>query len=282
MDVTRRIREARNLTPAETQLAGMVLAMGDRLQTLSIKELAAATSCSVPTIHRFCKKLGLEGYKELKVELARSAGARATGEVDINFPFAAGDDAAAIAPRMELVYETTLRETREVLDPAALDHAASLLDAADCIDVYTQSHNLYPARMFCERLISAGMAATCHDGIEGQVRTALASGPGHVAVCISYSGLAPNIGTLLPILSAQKTPVVMVTSPQGARRHPGFDAYLLVSDRENLQDRITQFASHIAVQYVLDTLYSCVFALNYEKRAAFLKRSLPYTRLPGI
>lgn len=57
--------------------------------------------------------------------------------------------------------------------------------------------------------------------------------------------------------------------------------YLTVSDREHLQDRITQFASHIAVQYALDALYGCLFARDYEHSIAFLERSLPYTRLPG-
>lgn len=282
MDIRRRLRETTNLTPTEAQLASTVLAMGERMQDVTIKEFSAASACSIASIHRFCKKLGLEGFKELKVELARAEASHArAGAVDINFPFREGDDAATVAPAMELLYTTTLRETRDVLDPAQMDIAARLLHDADVIDIYTQSHNLYPAQMFCERLLSAGRAATCHAGQEAQLRTALAGDTGHVAVCISYSGLAPIFESLLPVLYTQKTPVIIVGSPQCARRHPGFAAYLLVSDRENLRDRITQFASHIAVQYVLDTLYSCVFALDYKRSMAFLERSLPYTRLPG-
>ena len=53
-----------------------------------------------------------------------------------------------------------------------------------------------------------------------------------------------------------------------------------MSDREHLQERITQFASHISVQFVLDVLFSCVCAANYEESARFIERSLPYTHLP--
>ncbi len=68
-------------------------------------------------------------------------------------------------------------------------------------------------------------------------------------------------------------------SPAVRRRNPGLAAYLFVSDREHLQNRITQFSSHIAVQFVLDTLFSCVFARNYDCNRAFLTETLPYTML---
>ena len=68
MDIVYRIRGARDLTPTEQHLANTVLAMGERVQDFTIKELASATSTSIASIHRLCRKLGLEGYKELKVE----------------------------------------------------------------------------------------------------------------------------------------------------------------------------------------------------------------------
>ena len=162
--------------------------------------------------------------------------------------------------RMEGLYQTTLAETQELLDPTQLDHAAKLIANARQVDIYTGSHNLYPAGMFRDRLLSAGKSATCHDGVEAQVRTALASGPDHAAIVISYSGLAPNLKEILPILSSRHVPVIVIGTPYCARIHPGFAAYLTVSDHESMTHRITQFASHIAVQYVLDSLYSTVRA----------------------
>ena len=155
-----------------------------------------------------------------------------------------------------------------------------MLDDAACIDIYTQSHNLHPAQMFCDRLLSAGRNATCHESPERLVRTALATGASHAAVAISYSGLNQQLATLLPILAERGCPVVFIGTAAAQRLHPGLTAYLTVSDREHLQDRITQFASHIAVQYALDALYGCLFARDYERGIAFLERSLPYTRLP--
>lgn len=284
MDIKRRMELAEGFTPAEQQLAGTVLALGGRLHGLTIKELARAAHVSIPSVHRFCKKLGLEGFKELKVEVARSEARRADqkGEVDINFPFAANDTADAVLAQMASVYQTTLADTRDLLDPAALERAAELLDRARGIDIYTQSHNLYPAQMFCDRLLSIGRSASCFESGERQTRIALASDCHHVAIVISYSGLGPNLATILPILHERNVPTIFVGTPNGCRLNPGLDVYLHVSDRESLQNRITQFASHIAVQYVLDSLYGCLFARDYANSRAFLERSLPATSLPAL
>ena len=281
MDIHRRIRESRTLTPAEQQLGQSVLALGERLQGLTIKELARAAAVSVPTVHRFCRKLGLTGFKELKVELARASATAAATPVDINFPFAAGEDAEHVAAHLQALYDATLRDTRELLDPAELDRAADLLARARHIDIYTQSHNLFPAQMLCERLISTGRGVTCHERDERQVRRALASDARDVAMVISYSGLNPHLRALIPLLTAREVPVIFVGTPAAQRRNPGLAVYLNVSDREDLQDRITQFASHIAVQFVLDALFGCMFARTYDEGLAFLEASLPYTRLPA-
>ena len=79
MDIKRRMERASDFTPSELQIARTVSALGPRLQSLTLKELALAAHVSIPSVHRFCKKLGLEGFKELKVEVAKSD-ARHTGE----------------------------------------------------------------------------------------------------------------------------------------------------------------------------------------------------------
>lgn len=283
MDIKRRMELADGLTPTEHQLADTVLALGGRLHGLTIKELARAAHVSIPSVHRFCKKLGLEGFKELKVEVARAEEQqRHSGGVDINFPFNAGESADAILTSMAQVYETTLADTREVLDREELDRAARLVNQAHAVDVYTQSHNLYPAHMFCDRLLSIGRTATCFEDIGAKARVALAANPAHVALAISYSGMGPDLATLLPILQERKVPVIFIGTRRGGQINPGLDVYLHVSDRESLQNRITQFASHIAVQYVLDSLFCCLFAQDYDASFEFLERALPATALPAL
>ena len=138
MDIKRKITEAQGLTPTEQQLGISALAMGEDIRGLSIKEFAARANVSVASVHRFCKKLGLEGFKDLKVELIRlatEAGNRR--DVDINFPFDATSTPAQVMERMEGLYQTTLAETQELLGPTQLDHAAKLIANARQVDIYT-------------------------------------------------------------------------------------------------------------------------------------------------
>ena len=276
MDIMRRLTETTTFTPVEQNLAHAVLELGEGLRGYSIKEFARAQAVSVASIHRFCKKLGLEGFKELKVEVARASAAGSGIAADVNFPFDPGSTSAEIAPRIEDVYRTTLADTRALLSADELDRAAELIVAAHGVDIYTASHNLYPAETFAYRLGSASFTAHCYVEGESQVRRAFASGPESVALLISYSGLTPYVAQLLPLLAQRNVPVICVGTPQAARRHPGLAAYLTVSDRESLSRRITQFSSHIAVQYVLDVLYGCVFARTYERSMAFLQEVMPH------
>ncbi|RXD25448.1 MurR/RpiR family transcriptional regulator, partial [Acinetobacter baumannii] len=46
---------------------------------------------------------------------------------------------------------------------------------------------------------------------------------------------------------------------------------LYISDRENLRNRISQFSSHIAMQYMLDLLFSCIFKVDYDENIRYIE-----------
>lgn len=282
MDIARRISQAKDLTPTERAIADKVLQLGEGVMAYSIKEFAAFVGVSVPSVHRFCKKVGLEGYKELKVEVARSAAARANvAHVDVNFPFPAGSTSAEVTRRMRELYQATVDGTIALLDDAQMEHAAELAIRASVVDIYAQSHNTGPAQTFAYRLMSIGVPATAYVDSEALVRCALMSDSTHVAVCVSYSGRAPILPKILPILHSNGTPVVLVGTPEAAKLHPGLAAYLSLANQESLNDRITQFSSHLAVLFVLDVLYGSMVARTYEKSLAFQRHAHRYTTLPG-
>ncbi len=281
MDIRERVAQAADLTPTELQLAQAVLRLGAQVQRYTIKELARATATSPASVQRLCKKLGLSGFKELKTELGREVGAEPVrpGKVDVNFPFAPGDSNQTIISNMSTLYATTITDTAKLLDPEELDRAARIIAQAEHVVIFTGSHNVYPAQMFEDRLLSAGKRATCPDSGERQTRLALQSGPQDAAMLITYSGLQPVYQRYIRHLKERGTPVILVGSRRARQRLAGLDAYLMVSERESLQNRITQFASHIAVQFVLDALFCSVFARDYKRNMDFLQLTLPYTAI---
>ncbi|MGN0071791.1 MAG: MurR/RpiR family transcriptional regulator [Atopobiaceae bacterium] len=283
MDIVQKMRDAEGLTPTEQELAHTVLCLGPRLSDYSIKELAQAAHCSVASIHRLCRKLGLEGMKELKIEMARATErAQSAGTADINFPFGEGWTAGEVAASIRSVYEQTLAQTQSMLDMDTVEHAAELICSSRQIALFTESHNRYPASMFSDRLLSIGLDARCEADIERQLRCALLMDSGCVAIGISYSGVSYALERTLPVLAERKVPVFLVGTPAAARLNPGLSGYLFVSDAERYQRRITQFASHLAVQYVLDTLFGAVCATSWPKSISYLEKTLPLTRKQGL
>ncbi len=129
--------------------------------------------------------------------------------------------------------------------------------------------------MFCGRLLSCGFFATCYDDLERQVWAALGSTERDVSVLISYSGMEPNLSTVVPILTERNVPSVLIGTPQAQRLNPALNHYLYVSDLERPQDRIAQFASRVAVQYVLDALFCCAFTHDWDGKMAALAAPSP-------
>lgn len=277
MDIYHRIRRTDGLTPVEQRLAATVLSLGDDIGVYSIGEFARVTSTSVASIHRFCRKVGLGGYKDLKIEVARASSRqeRTYDDIDFDFPFDEGSDGGAVAERLGRLYEGTVEETRELLDPGELDRIARLLNGARRIDVYAHAQNLYAAEEFEERLMCIGKRVQCPRNYRQQAAAGLSSDPADVAVVISYSGRASFIPGLLHILRVGNVPAVMVGGRGVEQVNPGLVGYLHVSSREDPQVRIAQFSSDIAIRYVLDVLYGTIFALDYAKNVEYLRRTLP-------
>ena len=61
-------------TKSEKQVAEYILAHANAVIELSISEIAALTNTSDATIIRFCKRLGLNGVYQLKINLSNELG----------------------------------------------------------------------------------------------------------------------------------------------------------------------------------------------------------------
>ena len=61
-----------SLTRSGKKLANYILSNTIEVQYLSINSLAESSGVSEATITRFCRQLGLTGYNDLKIALAKS------------------------------------------------------------------------------------------------------------------------------------------------------------------------------------------------------------------
>lgn len=272
MNIENMIKCCDNLTPTENQLAQYILQNKHQIHKLSIQDLAEKTFVSKSAIHRFCKKIELDGFNELKVKLAQdNAGEfKIENQIDVNFPFNSQDSEVVIAQKLLTLYETSIRDTYNSIDKEELNKAVELLHKAEIIDIYAHAHNINIAENFQDKMRGIGRIVNCPKSFYEQRCVAAASKSNHVALILSYSGKATFLPHIVQILHRKEVKMVLVGKVGSDIEQNYIKNYLYISDKENLRNRISQFSSHISMQYMLDTIFSCIFRIDYKKNVNYI------------
>lgn len=276
MDIKHRVQSAVELTPADQAIADTIFVLKDGIADLTMPDLAKASNTSTAAISRFCKKIGFRGYRDLKMEAVQSYATSSVESVDANYPFEENDTPRSIGENLKQLYSETLCDTFASLDFPALQNASRLICKSKRIYLFTHSHNFYAAETFRERLLRIGISTFAAPAEEEQRILASMADREDLTIVISYSGRATFLPKTLNILRRRGTPCIFVGTAEGARLHQGLAGYLLVSGNENAHTRLSQFASHVSLQYLLDVLYGCVFTIGYQQNLQFLYDNNPY------
>ena len=235
------IHQTGHLTPVEAEIGAYILEHLDRIPALSIAELAAGASTSKSAVHRFCKKIGFDGFNDLKVAAARDlAEARSTARIDVNYPFGETDGPQPIAQKLAKLYESAIQDTFRQMDFIQVQRVARVLNKASGIDIYTHAHNMNAAENFQDKMLTIGKRVNCPHGFYNQRATVLAAAPDRAALLLSYSGRASFMRPILQVLARKKVPAILI----------GRDKYV------NWLDTNHVLAGRAAANYLLNRGYS--------------------------
>src|SRR6478735_10303284 len=131
-----RLRALRpSLSPAEDRVAEQVLADARAAAALTISELAVAAHTSETTVLRFCKRLGLPGYPQLRLALAEES-AQPRASTAKTTDISAKDSIDDIIAKVSFADASAVEETAQQLDRDALAAAAAAIARAGRIDIY--------------------------------------------------------------------------------------------------------------------------------------------------
>ena len=273
MKLEKRIELCDSMTPLESEIASYILNNKDAVTKLKIQELADILFISKSAIHRFVKKIGFNGFNDLKVSIAKENAdlLENNSYINVNYPFQAKDNPRQIAFKLLELYEKAIKDTFEYVDLDQIKAVSQLIDSADVIDVYTHAHNSNIAENFQDKMLTIGKSVNCPSSFYNQRLTVLASDQKHVAIILSYSGKATFILPIVKKLYEKGVKVIQI-GKAGSNYYSQYVTYhLSISDSENNRDRMSQFSSHIAMQYIMDVLYGCIYN---EKRKQNTKNCL--------
>src|SRR6478736_247951 len=245
-----------SLSPAEDRVADIVLADARRAAGLTISELATAARTSETTVLRFCRRLGLPGYPQLRLALAEESAQPRTmsrSGTDIS----AKDTIDDIIAKVAFTDASAVEETAQQLDREALSEAAAFIAKAGRVDIYGVAASAVVGADLQQKLHRMGIVAFVWNDPHLALTSATLLGPGDIAIGISHSGTTTETIEALAAARSTGARTLAITNFPLSRLASGVDILLTTAAREtSLRSGAT--ASRIAALTVVDCLYITV------------------------
>lgn len=175
---------------SERKVANCVLDDPVSVVSSSITELAERAGTSEPTVIRFCRRLGLRGYMDLRLSLARDLPSH-SGVIfqDVE----ESDPVGVIAAKILAAHQRALSSAGSELDPEVISKAVELLAKARRIEFYGVGGSAIVARDAHHKFFRLGVPCIAYEDPHMQAMSAALLGAGDVVVAISHSGSTKDI-----------------------------------------------------------------------------------------
>lgn len=274
MSLLKKLQAKQNFTDTEERIADYILANLDDVPDMVIQQLAEKTFTSHSAIIRLSQKLGFSGYRSFKVALIHDiqSDKHAPTIVDPNFPFLPMDSSMAIAKKMADLTIETVRKTLVKLEKDKLNKAVDLLEKADKIFLFATGDSQIRARSYQNKFIKINKHLIIGDEYGESAWNALSMGKNDCALFISYGGNSPTHKKIIKYLNSMKIPCILLTANTEQETSKLCDLVIEVPYDEFDFFKVGTFSSQISFEYILDTLFSILYAREYTKNLNSLKK----------
>jgi DNA-binding MurR/RpiR family transcriptional regulator len=256
-----------SLPQAFRKVADYILGHNEEAIYLNITQIAAQCRVSEGTVTNFVKSLGIGGFRDFKIAMARRGQPAPEdsilyGEIDLN------DPPEALCEKVFRNNADAVLKSLRILDVPALDMVADWMVKAKRIDFYGQSSSALVSMNAANRLLRIGVRAMVFEDPHMQASSAALLRPGDVAVGVSSSGKSPEVAAALRIAKEAGAHTVCVTSREDSPVAQQAEARLFTA--VNRQELLEDLPSRIAQLSLLDALYVLVAARVKKKALANL------------
>ena len=185
-NLIRRIADSQSvLRKSEAKVASFVLENANDVINMRIVDLAASAAVSEPTVIRFCRAIGYNGFQAFKLQLAQQLG---LGGVYTQF---AVDDTDTVTDLRNKVFDTTvgsLITVRDELDPSVMEQAINTISKARRVEFYGFGASGSVAADAQHKFFRLQLSTSAYTDPHIQHMSAISLGSEDVVVAISQSG----------------------------------------------------------------------------------------------
>jgi DNA-binding MurR/RpiR family transcriptional regulator len=249
------------LTRAEQKIAEFLLTETDEAIRLSITEFADRVGVGEATITRFCQRLGLRGFQDLKLVAAQEIVPSAQNSV--RFP--GEDQISSLARDVTQRSMTLIADTARLLLPSVLERATVLLAHAARIDCYGSGLSGLTALEAQLGFMRIGKTCSAHTGGDAQLMSASLLTANDVALGFSHSGNSREVAYALTRARDRGAKTVAVTSQPASPVGQVADLVIPVAQGET--PYASSINSKLAHLYVVDLLTESVAQFRSAERS---------------
>lgn len=247
---------------------------------MTLAALAEASGVSEPTVLRFSAAIGCDGFRDLRVKVARSlAFARSSSHAAIS----PEDDLPTIVTKIFDFNLSNLAWARSKLDPERLRAAVAVLAACGRIEFFGFGASGIVARDAQQKFPLFGVPCGAPTDGHQMFMTAAMVGPRDAVVAISNTGTTREVVQATRLAKERGARTIGITGSESPLlRH--CDVGIVVETLENT-DVFTPTISRVAAMVVIDILSTAVSLGRDEahrERVADMKRHLADMRASGI
>ncbi len=174
-----------NLRKSERKVAEYVLTHQEEVIHLRIVDLARLTEVSEPTVIRFCRAVGCNGFQEFKLTLAQQLTASPSfGQVAVTDD----DSTAAFSKKVFAASIDTLISIRDSLHTTTIQNAVDAIANSQRVEFFGFGASGAVAADAYHKFFRLQLAAAAHSDHHLQNMSASSMAAGDVVVAISHSG----------------------------------------------------------------------------------------------
>jgi len=200
-----------SLRRSERKVADFILAEPQKALQLGISALAAASGVSDPTVLRFCRALGFEGFQGFKLALAR---ALALAAPLIREGISAEDDVSTLGAKICSQTASAILGLQNRLDWPAVERAIEVLAKAPRIECYGVGASGAVAVDAQNKLFRLNVPVMAYVDPHMQIMSATSLTKGDVVLAFSYTGRAREVIDASLLARGQGASVVAVTTAE--------------------------------------------------------------------
>lgn len=260
-------KQYNTLTRSGKKLADYIFANTSQAQYMSITSLAESCGVSEATITRFCRGLGLSGYNDFKLALAKCERTNDLGDPsDIPQTVNPEDNFDTMCHKLYTSHIISLNETLEHLNEATLNRAIDLIASARHVYCFGQGSSMVMAMEAWARFSTTSTNFIHIVDSHMQAMAAALALPQDVILFFSYSGSTKDMEEVLQLAQERNTPIILITHFPNSRAAEFADVVLQCGYSESpLQSGST--AAKVGQLFLIECLFYGYCRKNPEIRA---------------